>query len=71
MGSSNVANNIVENFEFVDLLETLDLRYPVRARSKELNYVLIEAKITTHLENANKISICCEVWLNKALLLLT
>ena len=38
VGSSNVA--IVENFEFVDLLETLDPRYPVpgrRALSKELN----------------------------------
>ena len=59
VGSSNVANTIVENYEFVDLLEALDPRYPVPGRtalSKELNCVLIElkAKITTHLESANK-----------------
>ena len=66
VGSSNVA--IVENFEFVDLLETLDPRYPVPGRtalSNELNCVLSElkSKITTHLESANnKISICCNVW---------
>ena len=52
VGSSNVA--IVEHFEFVDLLETLDPRYPVPGRtafSKGLNCVLIElkSKITTHL----------------------
>ena len=49
----------MENCEFVDLLEALDPRYPVPSRtalSKELNCVLIElkAKITTHLESANK-----------------
>ena len=40
VGSSNVANTIVENYEFVDLLEALDPRYPVpsrTARSKEFN----------------------------------
>ena len=53
----------------MDLLEVLDPRYSVPGRtalSKELNCVLIElkAKITTHLESANKISICCDVWSN-------
>ena len=40
VGSSNVANRIVENLEFVDLLKTMDPRYPVPGRtalSKELN----------------------------------
>ena len=63
---------IVKIFEFMDSLETLDTRYPVPGRtapSKELNCVLIElkAKITTHLESANKISICCDVWSKKGL----
>ena len=63
VGSSNVANSIVENVEFRDLLSTLDPN-PVpgiTALRKELNSVLIElkAKITVHLESANKISICC------------
>ena len=70
VGSYDVA--IVKIFEFVDLLETLDPRYPVPGRtalSKELNCVLIElkAKITTHLESANKISICCDVWSKKGI----
>ena len=56
----------------MDLLETLDPRYQVLGRTalnKELNCVLIElkAKITTHIESANKISICCDVWSKKCL----
>ena len=70
VGSSNVA--IVENFEFMDLLETLDPRYPVPGRTalfKELTCVLtkLKANTTTHLESANKVSICCDVWSNKGL----
>ena len=61
----------MEKFGFVDLLETIDPRYPVPGRtvlSKE-NCVLIElkAKITTYLESANKISICCGVWSKKGI----
>ena len=33
VGSSNVANSIVENLEFKDLLYTMDARYPVPGRS--------------------------------------
>ena len=70
--SSNVAYRIVENFEFRDLLTTLDPRYPVPGRTalgKQLSCVLIElkAKISAHLESANKISICCDVWSKKGL----
>ena len=74
VGSSNVAHCIVENFEFRDLLTTLDPRYPVPGRTalgKQLSCVLIElkAKISAHLESANKISICCDVWSKKGLTL--
>lgn len=72
IGSSNVANRIVENLEFVDLLKTMDPRYLVPKRTalnRELNCVLIElkAKIMAFLEGANKISICCDVWTKKGL----
>ena len=72
VGSSNVAYRIVENFEFRDLLTTLDPRYPVPGRTalgKQLSCVLIElkAKISAHLESANKIRICCDVWSKKGL----
>lgn len=34
VGSSSVANSIVENMEFKDLLYTMDAHYPVPGRSK-------------------------------------
>ena len=36
VGSSNVANRIVENFEFVNLLQTMDPRYPVPRKNSSL-----------------------------------
>ena len=45
VGSSSVANSIVENLEFVDLLNTINPRYSVPGRAaihKELDLVLIE-----------------------------
>ena len=62
----------MENLEFVDLLKTMDPRYPVPGRTaltKELNCVLIEskAKIMAYLEGSNKISVCCDVWSKKGL----
>ena len=51
-------------------LRVVALSVPGRtALSKEFNCVLIElkAKITIHLESANKISICCDVWSKKGL----
>ena len=72
VGSSSVANSIVENLEFVDLLNTINPRSSVPGRAaihRELNIVLIElrAKITTHIESSNRSSICCDVWSKKGL----
>lgn len=72
VGSSNVANLIVENLEFKDLVHALDPRYPVPGRTtinKELDQVLIElrAKISIHLQSANLMSICCDIWSKKGL----
>ena len=54
VGSSNIANRLVENLEFKDLLRVLDPQYRVPGRAclhKELDQVFIElkAKITSHL----------------------
>ena len=47
VGSSSVANSIVENLEFVDLLNTINPRYSVPGRAaihRELDLVLIELR---------------------------
>jgi len=67
VGSSNVANSLVENLEFKDLLHTLDPRYPVPGRAsihKELDKILTElkAKMSVHVQSANAISLCCDIW---------
>ena len=71
-GSSNIANRLVENLEFKDLLSSLDPRYPVPGKAsinRELDQVFIElkAKISVHLQSANFISICCNIWSKKGL----
>ena len=53
--------------EFGDLVRALDPRYPVPGRgsiNRELDQVLIElkAKISVHLQSANFVSICCDIW---------
>ena len=72
MGSSTVANCLVENLEFKDLVRALDPQYPVPGRgsiNRELDQVLIElkAKISVHLQSANFVSICCDIWSKKGL----
>ena len=73
VGSSNVANHLVENLEFKDLVRALDPRYPVElgraSINKELDQVFIElkAKISVHLQSANFISICSDIWSKKGL----
>ena len=72
IGSTNVPNSIVENLEFKDLLFTMDSRFVVPGRSvvgKELDKVLIElkAKIGSYLLEANKVSICVDMWSKKGM----
>ena len=72
VGSCNVANRIVENLEFKDLLSTLDTRYQMPGRSsihKELDKIMIElkAKICAYIQSASAVSICCDVWSKKGL----
>ena len=67
-----MANHLVENLEFKDLACALDPRYPVPGRgriNKELDQVFIElkAKISVHLQSANFISICSDIWSKKGL----
>ena len=71
VGSSNVANRIVESLEFRDLLHCLDHRYQVPGRAavkKELLQVMIElkAKVSSYIQEANKVSICADIWSKKA-----
>ena len=72
VSSSTVANCLVENLEFKDLVRALDPRYPVPGRrsiNRELDQVWIElkAKISVHLQSANFVSICCDIWSKKGL----
>ena len=72
VGTTNVPYSIVQNLEFQDLLSTLDHRYHVPSRAqmtKDLENVLIElkSKIGTFLEEANKASICADIWSKKGL----
>ena len=72
VSSSTVANCLVENLEFKDLVHALDPRYPVPGRgsiNRELDQVWIElkAKISVHLQSANFVSICCDIWPKKRL----
>ena len=72
IGCTNVPSSIVENIEFCDFVHTLDRCYSVPGRvciGKELQKLLIElkAKIGSFLEEANKISICADIWSKKGL----
>ena len=63
IGSSNIANSVVENVEFKDLLHT----YAIPSRvyiSRELDKVFIElkAKFGSCLQSANKASITANIW---------
>ena len=73
VGTTNVPCSIVQNLEFQYLLSTLDHRFHVPSRAqmtKELQNVLIElkSKIGEFLEEANKASICADIWSKKGLL---
>ena len=72
VGSFSVANRIVENLEFRDLLSAMDERYPVPGRSsiqRELDQIMIELKvnISAYIESANAVSITCDIWSKKGL----
>ena len=72
VGSSNIANSLVEKLEFKDLLHTLDPQYLVPGRAsihKELDKILIKlkAKMSVHVQSANAISLCCDIWSKKGL----
>jgi len=71
-GCTSVPSSIVENIEFRDFVHTLDRHYSDPGRAcigKELQKLLIElkAKIGSILEEANKISICADIWSKKGL----
>ena len=72
VGCCIIANRIVENLEFKDLISTLDTRYQLLGRTsihKELDKIMIElkAKICAHIQSASAVSICCDVWSKKDL----
>ena len=72
VGSTNVANTIVDTPEFRELLLELDPRYlaPGRAAvSQEVNKVLLDLKanIGTYIAQAQKISICADIWTKKGM----
>ena len=72
VGSSNIANRIVESLDFWDLLHCLDHRCQVPGRAavkKELLQVMIElkAKASSYIQEANKVSICADIWSKKGL----
>ena len=72
VGVTNVANSIVENPEFRELLQELDPRYPPPSRaavSREIDIVLIELKanIGSYIAQAQKLSICADIWTKKGM----
>ena len=72
IGSTNIANSIVENIEFKDLLHAMDARFSMPGRSaisKEIDKVVIElkAKIGAYLLEARKISICADIWTKRGM----
>lgn len=72
VGSSNVANRVVETAEFRDLLHVLDSRYKVPGRAvitREVEKILIEikARASTFLQEASKVSICADIWSKRGL----
>ena len=72
IASSSVPNSIVENEEFRSLILTLDPRYQVPSRSLisvEIDRVLLDLKekIQSYLMDAQKVSICADVWTKKGM----
>ena len=72
IGSTNVQYSIVKSQEFKDLLDKLDLSYRVpsqSALSKQLEQVLVDisAKIKSHVKNARKFHITCDIWTKKGM----
>lgn len=72
VGHSKVANQIVESPEFWDLLHCLDHWYQVpgtAAVKKALLKVMTElkAKARSYIQEANKMSMCINIWLKKGL----
>ena len=62
----------MESPAFRDLLHCLDHQYQVPGRAavkKELLKVMIElkAKASSYIQEANKVSICADIWLKKGL----
>ena len=76
LGCTNVANSLVENEEFLSLIQTLDHRCEVPERAsvgKEINQVMFDMKgcIQSVLADARKVSLCTGIPLDKILAILT
>ena len=72
IAAGNVANRLIENEEFRELLKELDDRYPVpghTAIEQEMNKLLIDlkSKMKEALENARKVAITTDIWSKKGL----
>ena len=72
VASSNVPNSIIENDEFRSLILTLDPRYQVASRtliSIEIEHLLLalKGKFQSYLMDAQKVSICADVWTKKGM----
>ena len=72
VASSSVPHSIVENDEFRSLILTLDPRYQVPSRtliSVETDRLLLalKGKIQSYLIDAQKVSICADVWTKKGM----
>lgn len=72
LGCTNFANSLVENEEFLSLIQTLDPRYKVSGRtsvSKEIDKVMFDMKGCTQkvLADARKVSLCTDIWTKKGL----
>ena len=72
IGTSNVANSIVESLEFCEFVSELDQQYPVPGRaaiSSEMDKVLFDMKqqITGKLAAARRINICVDIWTKRGM----
>jgi hypothetical protein len=72
IATSTVANRLVENEEFRDLLNELDPRYVVPGRQKiksEMEKVLCVMKenVKCLLKQARRVHLCCDIWTKKGM----
>ena len=72
LGCTIVPNSLVENEEFLSLIQTLDPRYKVPGRtsvSKEIDKVIFDMKASIQkvLADAHKVSLCTDIWTKKGL----